>query len=87
MLGTRNATVSGLYNTCFLLDTPNIKLMVDAGGGNGVLGQLKKVGVGIADYHTEEKTIATRKATYTQEAAENFKGRIVVPDDFKVIEL
>lgn len=43
--------------------------------------------IGIADYHTEEKTIATRKATYTQEAAENFKGRIVVPDDLEVIEL
>lgn len=51
MLGTGNATVSGIYNTCFLLDTPNTKLMVDAGGGNGVLGQLKKVGVEIADIH------------------------------------
>lgn len=51
MLGTGNATVSGIYNTCFLLDTPNTKLMVDAGGGNGILGQLKKVGVGIADIH------------------------------------
>ena len=51
MLGTGNAIVSGIYNTCFLLDTPNTKLMVDAGGGNGVLGQLKKVGVGIADIH------------------------------------
>ena len=38
-------------------------------------------------YHTEEKTIATRKATYTQEVAENFKGRIVVPDDLEEIEL
>ena len=51
MLGTGNATVSGIYNTCFLLDTPSTKLMVDAGGGNGVLGQLKKVGVEIADIH------------------------------------
>lgn len=51
MLGTGNATVSQIYNTCFLLDTPNTKLMVDAGGGNGVLGQLKKVGVDIADIH------------------------------------
>ena len=51
MLGTGNATVSEIYNTCFLLDTPSTKLMVDAGGGNGVLGQLKKVGVEIADIH------------------------------------
>lgn len=51
MLGTGNATVTQCYNTCFLLDTPFTKLLVDAGGGNGVLGQLKKVGVAIADIH------------------------------------
>lgn len=51
MLGTGNATVTECYNTCFLLDTPNTKLLVDAGGGNGVLGQLKKVGVAISDIH------------------------------------
>ena len=51
MLGTGNATVTQCYNTCFLLDTPTTKLMVDAGGGNGVLGQLRKVGVSIADIH------------------------------------
>ena len=38
-------------------------------------------------YHTEEKTLATRKEKYSQEAAEDFKGRIVVPDDLEVIEL
>lgn len=51
MLGTGNATVTQCYNTCFLLDTPTTKLLVDAGGGNGVLGQLKKVGVAITDIH------------------------------------
>lgn len=38
-------------------------------------------------YHTEEKTLSTRRDTYTREAAQNFKGRIVVPDDLEVIEL
>ena len=38
-------------------------------------------------YHTEEKTLATRKENYTREAAENFKGRIFVPDDLEMIEL
>ena len=38
-------------------------------------------------YHTEEKTLATRKENYTREAAENFKGRIFVPDDLEVILL
>ena len=51
MLGTGNATVSRCYNTCFVIDTPAIRLMVDAGGGNGVLGQLRKSGIAIADIH------------------------------------
>lgn len=38
-------------------------------------------------YHTEEKTLVNRKENYTREAAENFKGRIFVPDDLEVIEL
>ena len=157
MLGTGNATVSQIYNTCFLLQTSSTLMLVDAGGGNGILSQLKKVNVQISDihhlfvthehtdhvlgviwvirmvaqckgyegllhvygndkvmkviktiidmilakkqlaeelgekniilYHTEEKTLATRKENYTREAAENFKGRIFVPDDLEVIEL
>lgn len=51
MLGTGNATVTQCYNTCFVLQTPAALLLVDAGGGNGVLGQLAKAGIGIADIH------------------------------------
>ncbi len=153
MLGTGSATVSQIYNTCFVLQTPGSLMLVDAGGGNGILAQLKKVNVQISDihhlfvthahtdhvlgviwvirmvaqckgyegllhvygndkvmkviktiidmilakkqlgvknlilYHTEEKTLANRKENYTREAAENFKGRIFVPDDLEVIEL
>ena len=49
MLGTGNATVSQIYNTCFLLQTPSTLMLVDAGGGNGILAQLKKVNVQISD--------------------------------------
>lgn len=48
MLGTGNATVSQIYNTCFLLKTPSTLMLVDAGGGNGILAQLKKVNVQIS---------------------------------------
>lgn len=51
MLGTGNATVSQIYNTCFLLKTPSTLMLVDAGGGNGILSQLKKVNVLISDIH------------------------------------
>ena len=51
MLGTGNATVTQCYNTCFLLETSTTRLLVDAGGGNGVLRQLQRAGVAIRDLH------------------------------------
>ena len=51
MLGTGNATVSQIYNTCFVLQTPCTLMLVDAGGGNGILAQLKKMNVQISDIH------------------------------------
>ena len=49
MLGTGNATVSQIYNTCFVLQTSSTLMLVDAGGGNGILSQLKKANVQISD--------------------------------------
>lgn len=51
MLGTGNATVSQIYNTCFVLQTHGSLMLVDAGGGNRILAQLKKVNVPISDIH------------------------------------
>ena len=51
MLGTGNATVSQIYNTCFLLQTSSTLMLVDAGGGNGILAQLRKANVQISDIH------------------------------------
>ena len=38
-------------------------------------------------YHTEDKTIATRKSRYTAEAQAVFTGNVYVPDDLEVIAL
>ena len=38
-------------------------------------------------YHTEDKSLATRKANYTEEAAQNFKGNIFVPYDLETINI
>lgn len=38
-------------------------------------------------YHTEDKTLATRKTAYTAEAAREFSGRIYVPEDLETLEL
>lgn len=44
MLGTGNALVTECYNTCFILDDNGQYFMVDGGGGNAVLTQLKHAG-------------------------------------------
>jgi len=40
MLGTGNAMCVNCYNTCFYLHTPRGGMLVDGGGGNGILRQL-----------------------------------------------
>lgn len=51
MLGTGNAAVTKCYNTCFVITTPKVRLLVDAGGGNGVLSQLEKAGIPLEEIH------------------------------------
>lgn len=51
MLGTGNALVSHIYNTCFVLETDKTQLLVDAGGGNGILAQLRKANIPITNIH------------------------------------
>lgn len=51
MLGTGDALVSKIYNTCFVLDDDHSKLLVDAGGGNRILTQLDRAGIALTDIH------------------------------------
>lgn len=51
VLGTGNATVTRCYNTCFALKQNNAVLLVDAGGGNGILSQLEKADIPYSDIH------------------------------------
>ena len=44
MLGTGNALVTECYNTCFLIEDKGQVLLVDGGGGNAVLHQIKEAG-------------------------------------------
>ena len=45
MLGTGHAMVLDCYNTCFVMEEDDNCIMVDCGGGNRVLAQLKKAGI------------------------------------------
>ena len=49
MLGTGNAMVTECYNTCFVIEEDNQYFMVDGGGGNTILQQLKTVGLNWKD--------------------------------------
>lgn len=51
MLGTGNATVVDCYNTCFVLSEGCQHFLVDAGGGNQILGILKRQSIGLEDIH------------------------------------
>ena len=52
MLGTGNALVTECYNTCFVLHEGAESFLVDGGGGNGVLSQLKRAGLDWKDMRT-----------------------------------
>lgn len=45
MLGTGNALVTECYNTCFVISEGDHHFLVDGGGGNTVLRQLKRAGI------------------------------------------
>lgn len=58
MLGTGNAMVTECYNTCFVIEDEGKYLMVDGGGGNGILRQLKSAGI---DWHDMRHIFVTHK--------------------------
>lgn len=53
ILGTGNAMVTRCYNTCFAItdEDTNEFLLVDAGGGNGILSQCQKAGLELENTH------------------------------------
>ncbi len=51
VLGTGNAAVTRCYNTCFALGAGEEYLLCDAGGGNGILRQLKAAGIALERIH------------------------------------
>lgn len=53
MIGVGAAMVTSCYNTCFTIsdDVDNEHFLVDAGGGNGILAILEKMGIPIFDIH------------------------------------
>lgn len=58
VLGTGNAMVTKCYNTCFAIRGPQGVLLVDAGGGNGILARLEAAKV---DYQTIHHMIVTHE--------------------------
>lgn len=51
MLGTGSAFPAHSYNECFLIDTGVGKLLVDGGGGNGIINMLDRTELDIATIH------------------------------------
>lgn len=51
ILGTGNALVTRCFNTCFIIHHEGKKLMVDAGGGNGILRQMEDAKIPFTEIH------------------------------------
>ena len=51
ILGTGNAAVTEVYNTCFAFSDGDRHFLVDAGGGNQILKRLKDAGIPLKDIH------------------------------------
>lgn len=49
MLGTGHAMTFKCYNTCFVYENENGKMLVDTGGGNQLLGQMQSAGINSQD--------------------------------------
>ncbi len=58
MLGTGNAMVTECYNTCYVIEDEGQLFLVDGGGGNTIIGQLKKAGI---DYRNIHDVFVTHK--------------------------
>lgn len=51
VLGTGYALATRCYNTCFAITNDHGTLLVDAGGGNGILRQMEDAGLGFETVH------------------------------------
>ena len=51
VLGTGYALATRCYNTCFAITNEGGTLLVDAGGGNGILRQMEDAGLGFETVH------------------------------------
>jgi len=49
VLGTGHAVTTKCYNTCFAIENEQGYLLVDGGGGNGILVQTEKAGIDLGD--------------------------------------
>lgn len=49
MLGTGHAMTFRCFNTCFVYENENGKLLVDTGGGNGLISRLQEAGISAGD--------------------------------------
>lgn len=58
MLGTGNAFVTECYNTCFMLENNGQLLLVDGGGGNTILAQIRHAG---CDWHDVHQIFVTHR--------------------------
>ena len=92
ILGTGNAFVTHCFNTCFTLQSKGgALLLVDAGGGNGILTQLERAGINLRDIHdlyvTHAHTDHLLGAVWVMRYALQYKNPLRVWSHRKVLDV
>ena len=91
ILGTGSALATRCYNTCFTLHGEKGVLLVDAGGGNGILTQLEKAGIRCEDisdlFVTHAHTDHLLGCVWMMRMALQFRYPLLVWSHKKVLDL
>ena len=92
-LGTGHGSVTKCYNTCFALEKNDEYFLVDTGGGNGILNNLKAANIemkkikNIILSHSTDNDLEHRKQIFIEDAKKYYKGNVFAPYDLEIFEI
>ena len=90
-LGTGHATVTECYNTSFILRSSNDILLVDGGGGNGILRQMKQAGVSVSElsgiFVTHAHTDHILGVVWVLRMIGEKVGKVLIPEIARCMEI
>ena len=84
-LGTGHGSVTKCYNTCFALEKNDEYFLVDTGGGNGIINNLKAANIEMKKI--KNIILSHRKQIFIEDAKKYYKGNVFAPYDLEIFEI